>query len=211
MCTFTSAALVVVLYDIPPRARAQISPLCVLTDEVTRCGSLNTFVHIYRTHEHFTQTLKLKHHSTCVCVSCVRLTNTLSACDISCVSWFARAAEGAQSIQTLTVLTQIPHHLTLVNIYTTHRYIQQIHTIHSVTRVIGRCVCTLSVCCVSGSKRTHLLVLCGSGQRAELTVWSPAAASITTTLRLPDADTTAGTHLTHGLKNLHEAEALTVI
>lgn len=75
---------------------------------------------------------------------------------------------------------------------------------------VSVCV-TLAVSVVARSERAHLLVLGGAGQRAELTVGPPAAAPITTALGLPDADPTAGTHLTHGLENLQEAEALTVI
>ncbi len=70
---------------------------------------------------------------------------------------------------------------------------------------------TLAVGGVSGAQRAHLLVVCGPGQRAELTVGPPATAPATTALRFSDADTTAWTHLTHGLQNLQEAEALPVI
>lgn len=54
---------------------------------------------------------------------CARLTHTLCAPDVSGVSWFTDATEGALRVQTLTVLTQIPHHLTLVNICATHTFV----------------------------------------------------------------------------------------
>ncbi len=90
-----------------------------------------------------------------------------------------------------------------------HRSSTEPHTrISTNTRAGG---VTLAVGGVSGAQRAHLLVVCGPGQRAELTVGPPAAAPVTTALRFSDADATAWTHLTHGLQNLQEAEALTVI
>lgn len=152
-----SAALGVVLKHVSAWTGAQIPAVSVLTDEVTGFRSLNTLVYIH----------------------------TLRACDVSGVSWFTDAAEGAQCVQTPTVLTQIAHHLTLVDI--------------------------LSISGVPGPQRAHLPVVCVSGQRAELTVGPPAAAPQTAALRLADAHTTAGAHLTHGLEDLREAEALPVI
>ncbi len=90
-----------------------------------------------------------------------------------------------------------------------HRSSTEPHTrISTNTRAGG---VTLAVGGVSGAQRAHLLVVCGPGQRAELTVGPPAAAPVTTALRFSDADATAWTHLTHGLQNLQEAEALPVI
>lgn len=141
----------------------------------------------------------------------MRLTHALGAADVRGVSGFTDAAEGAQRVQTLAVLTQIPHHLTLVDICRdiTHRSSTVTHTLISTNTRAGGV--TLAVGGVSGAQRAHLLVVRGPGQRADLTVGPPAAAPATTALGFSDADATAGTHLTHGLQNLQEAEALTVI
>lgn len=45
------------------------------------------------------------------------LTHTQRAGYVSCVARFADAVIGAQSIDTLTILAQVSHHTTLVNIW----------------------------------------------------------------------------------------------
>lgn len=64
---------------------------------------------------------------------------------------------------------------------------------------------------VSRAERTHLLVLYGAGQRAELTQRSPAAAAVTAALRLGDGVSVSGRLLAHRLQDLRETEALPVI
>lgn len=104
----------------------------------------------------------------------------------------------------ITLHSSISAEHTQIILRSTHK-----HTLSSTnTRAAG---VTLAVGGVSVAQRAHLLVLRGPGQRAELTVGPPAAAPVTTALGLPDAGATAGTHLTHGLQDLQEAEALTVI
>ena len=49
------------------------------------------------------------------------LTHTLRAADVGSVARFAGAAEGAQSVDALTILAQVPHHTTLINIWTETR------------------------------------------------------------------------------------------
>lgn len=44
------------------------------------------------------------------------LTHTQCAADVSGVARFTDAAVGAQSVDALTVLAQVPHHTTLINI-----------------------------------------------------------------------------------------------
>lgn len=56
--------------------------------------------------------------------------------------------------------------------------------------------------------RTHLLVLGGSWERAELALGAPAAATIAATLRLGDQIAVGGGHLAHGLQHFCEAESL---
>ncbi len=63
-----------------------------------------------------------------------------------------------------------------------------------------------------GAQRANLLVVLwsrASGQSSQL--GPQPRPPVTTALRFSDADATAWTHLTHGLQNLQEAEALTVI
>lgn len=49
------------------------------------------------------------------------LTHTQCAADVSGVARLAGAAVGAQSVDTLTVFAQVPHHTTLINIWTETR------------------------------------------------------------------------------------------
>lgn len=123
-----SAALSIFLQDVSAGAGTEVASLGVLTDEVTRFWCLYALIHIH----------------------------TLRAADVSSVARFAGAAEGAQSVDALTILAQVPHHTTLINI----------------SAISG----------VPRSQRTHLLVLRGAGQGAELAVGAPASASITATL-----------------------------
>lgn len=58
---------------------------------------------------------------------------------------------------------------------------------------------------------THLLVLYSARQGAKLTLRSPTTASITAAFRLGDAVAVGGGLLAHGLENLSEAKALTII
>lgn len=61
---------------------------------------------------------------------------------------------------------------------------------------------------VARPMRTHLLVLGGSWERAELALGAPAAATIAATLRLGDQIAVGGGHLAHGLQHFCEAESL---
>lgn len=46
------------------------------------------------------------------------LTHTQSAADVGGVAGLAGAAVGAQTVDALTILAQVPHHTTLINIWT---------------------------------------------------------------------------------------------
>lgn len=45
------------------------------------------------------------------------LTHTLCAADVGSEARFAGASVGAQSVETLTILAQVAHHTTLINIW----------------------------------------------------------------------------------------------
>lgn len=70
---------------------------------------------------------------------------------------------------------------------------------------------TFAICGVAWTKWTHLLVLRGAWQRAQLTVGTPATTAVAAALRLGDAVATAGSHLAQGLEDLRKAEALPVV
>ena len=55
-----------------------------------------------------------------------RLTHTQRASDVSGVARFAGATKGAQSVDTLAVLAQVPHYTTLIDIWTETRNISAI-------------------------------------------------------------------------------------
>lgn len=77
--------------------------------------------------------------------------------------------------------------------------------------VISVIFCTCSVSGIAMAIWTEFLVAGSGRQRAELTLLPPATASVTTTLRPADRNTTAGGHLTHGVQNFSETEAFPVI
>lgn len=139
------AGLSIWLQDVPSRARAQVTAFCVLTQEVTRLGGLRTFVQI----------------------------SAGGAAEIVSVAHIAVAAEGTHAVNTLAILTQVGHNLTLIDI----------SAIGSVARSVW----------------THLLVLHGARQGAELALWSPATASVTAALGFGNAVAVGGRLLAHGL------------
>lgn len=49
------------------------------------------------------------------------LTHTLRASDVSSVARFADATVGAQTVDTLTIPAQVPHHTALIDIWTEMR------------------------------------------------------------------------------------------
>lgn len=110
------AALAVLLQYVTPWTGAHVSSLDVLTDEVAWFRSLSTLIHI----------------------------NTDGAGNVGGVSGVTDALVGALCVHTSSVLTQIPHHLTLINI--------------------------LSVGGVSRTKWAHFFVLGRSRKRTDLTV-----------------------------------------
>lgn len=63
----------------------------------------------------------------------------------------------------------------------------------------------------AGTKRAHLLILCGPGEGAELAAVAPSSAAITAALSLGHQVPVTGGHLTQRGQNLGEAEAFTVI
>lgn len=62
-----------------------------------------------------------------------------------------------------------------------------------------------------GTKRAHLLILCGPREGAELTAGAPSSAAITAALSLGHHVPVAGGHLTQRGQNFSEAEAFAVI
>lgn len=123
-----SAALSILLKDVSSGAGTEVPSLRVLTDKVTRLWCLYALIHIH----------------------------TLRASDVSSVARFADATVGAQTVDTLTIPAQVPHHTALINIS--------------------------SISGVPRSQRTHLLVLGRPWQGTELTVVTPSSAPITATL-----------------------------
>lgn len=83
---FTS--LPILLKNVPPWTRAQVTALCVFTDEVARLWRLDTLVHVH----------------------------TGGACNVSGVAQFAETTEGAHGVDALSIPTQVRHDFAFVNI-----------------------------------------------------------------------------------------------
>lgn len=151
------AGLSIWLQAVSSGAGAQITALCIFTQEVTGLRRQSAFIHV----------------------------DTRARSEVGFVAHVTVAPEGADGVDALTVLAQIWHHQTLVDIS--------------------------SIGGVARSKWTHLFVLDGPRQWTELTLCPPPSACVAAALRFGHTVPVCGRLLAHGLQNLHVTVALSIV